>query len=243
MATTRLIPLHVGEGRSAGTAISDIIEYVENPSKTDGFQLVSSYQCDSRSADMEFLFAKKLYQQKTGRVRGRDDVIAYHLRQSFAPGEITPEEANRLGCELAKRFTKGRNAFVVATHIDKHHIHNHIIINSVNLTHDKKLRNFWGSSQAIRRLNDTICIENGYSIIENPKGYGKRYNKWQGDTSRLSHRDRICLAIDEALSQKPQSFDAFLALLEQAGYEVKGTTNLSIKGGSQQRRIRIQLRN
>ena len=119
MATTRLIPLHVGEGRSAGTAIKDIIEYVENPDKTNGFQLVTGYQCDSRSADMEFLFAKKLYQQKTGRVRGKDDVIAYQLRQSFPPGEITPEEANRLGCELAKRFTKGRHAFVVCTHIDK----------------------------------------------------------------------------------------------------------------------------
>ena len=239
MATTRLIPLHVGEGRSIGTAISDIIEYVENPDKTDGFQLVSSYQCDSRSADMEFLFAKKLYQQKTGRIRGKDDVIAYHLRQSFAPGEITPEEANRLGRELARRFTKGRNPFVVATHIDKHHIHNHIIINSITLDHTRKLRNFWGSSHAIRRLNDTICIENGYSIIEDPKGYGKSYNMWQGDVSRLSHRDQICLAIDQALTQNPKSFDELLSLLCQAGYEIKGSVNPSLKGGTQKRGIRM----
>ena len=116
MATTRLMPLHVGEGRSISTAISDIIEYVENPDKTDGFQLVTGYQCDTRSADMEFLFSKRLYEQKTGRVRGKDNVIAYHLRQSFAPGEITPEEANRMGYELAKRFTKGQHAFIVATH-------------------------------------------------------------------------------------------------------------------------------
>lgn len=239
MATTRLIPLHVGEGRSAGTAISDIIEYVENPSKTDGFQLVTGYQCDTRSADMEFTFAKRLYEQKTGRVRGKDDVIAYHLRQSFAPGEITPEEANRLGRELARRFTKGRHAFVVATHIDKQHIHNHIIFNSVALNHEKKFRDFRRSWKALRRLNDTICIENGYSIVELPQYLGKSYNSWEGKTSRLSHRDRLCLAIDNALAQNPKTFDAFLALMKQAGYEVKGTANPSFFGGSQKRGIRM----
>ena len=239
MATTRLIPLHVGEGRSAGTAIKDIIEYVENPDKTNGFQLVTGYQCDSRSADMEFLFAKKLYQQKTGRVRGKDDVIAYQLRQSFPPGEITPEEANRLGCELAKRFTKGRHAFVVCTHIDKKHIHNHIIFNSVTLDYSRKFRNFWSSSKAMRRLNDTICIENGYSIVELPKFEGKSYNQWQGPTSKLPHRERLRLAIDDALAKKPQSFEQLLSLLKQAGYEIKGSANPSFRDGNQQRSIRM----
>lgn len=127
MATTRLMPLHTGKGRTVGTAIQDIIDYVENPQKTNGGQLITSWQCDSRIADAEFLFTKREYIQKTGRVRGEDDVIAYHLRQSFVPGEITPEEANRLGCELARRFTKGNHAFIVCTHVDKAHIHNHII--------------------------------------------------------------------------------------------------------------------
>ena len=113
MATTRLMPLHIGKGRSVGTAISAIIDYVENPDKTDKGQLVTSYGCNARIADKEFLFAKKLYIQKTGRVRGADDVIAYHLRQSFVTSEITPEEANRLGRELAMRFTRGKNAFLV----------------------------------------------------------------------------------------------------------------------------------
>ena len=116
-----------------------------------------------------------VYIQKTGRVRGEDDVIAYHLRQSFVPGKITPEEANRLGCELAKRFTKGNHAYIVCTHIDKSHIHNHVIWNSTALNQTRKFRNFWGSSRAVRRLNDTICIENGYSIVENPKRHGKSY--------------------------------------------------------------------
>ena len=156
MATTRIMPLHTGKGRTVGKAISDIIDYVENPEKTDHGRLITSYQCDSRIADAEFLFTKKRYIQKTGRVRGEDDVIAYHLRQSFVPGEITPEEANRLGQELARRFTKGNNAFIVCTHIDKAHIHNHIIWSAVNLDCDRKLRNFWGSTRAVGRLNDTI---------------------------------------------------------------------------------------
>ena len=124
MATTRLMPLHTGKGRTVGTAISDIIDYVQNPQKTDNGRLITSYQCDSRIADAEFLFNKRQYIAATGRVRGEDDVIAYHIRQSFVPGEITPEEANRLGCELARRFTKGKHAFIVCTHIDKKHIHN-----------------------------------------------------------------------------------------------------------------------
>ena len=188
MATTRLMPLHTGKGRTVGQAISDIIDYTENPQKTDGGRLITSWQCDSRIADAEFLFTKNQYIQKTGRVRGEDDVIAYHLRQSFVPGDITLEEANRLGCELAKRFTKGNHAYIVCTHIDKAHIHNHVIWNSTALSQTRKFRNFWGSSRAVRRLNDTICIENGYSIVENPKRHGKSYNKWLGDKKKPSHR-------------------------------------------------------
>ena len=207
--------LHVGKGRTIGTAIEQIIDYVKNPEKTDHGKLITSYQCDSRVADAEFLLAKKQYIQKTGRIRGSDDVIAYHLRQSFRPGEITPEEANRLGCELAQRFTKGNHAYIVCTHIDKAHIHNHIIWSAVDLECDRKFRNFWGSTKAVRRLNDTICVENGYSIVETPKGKGKTYDKWLGNQKQPSHRERICYAIDEALAQKPQSFEKLLELLQQ----------------------------
>lgn len=239
MATTRLMPLHTGKGRTVGQAISDIIDYTENPQKTDGGRLITSWQCDSRIADAEFLFTKNQYIQKTGRVRGEDNVIAYHLRQSFVPGEITPEDANRLGCELAKRFTKGNHAYIVCTHIDKAHIHNHVIWNSTALNQTRKFRNFWGSSRAVRRLNDTICIENGYSIVENPKRHGKSYNKWLGDKKKPSHRERICTAIDDALAQNPDSFEALLELLRQAGYEVKGKKVPSLLGGEQKKSIRM----
>ena len=239
MATTRLMPLHTGKGRTVGQAISDILDYSKNPQKTDNGRLITSWQCDSRIADAEFLFTKNQYIQKTGRVRGEDDVIAYHLRQSFVPGEITPEEANRLGCELAKRFTNGKHAYIVCTHIDKEHIHNHVIWNSTAIDQTRKFRNFWGSTRAVRRLNDTICIENGYSIVENPKRHGKSYNKWLGEKKKPSHRERICAAIDDALAQKPESFDALLELLRQAGYEIKGKKVPSLLGGEQQKSIRM----
>ena len=127
MATTRIMPLHIGKRRTESRANSDIIDYVANPQKTDNGKLITGYGCDSRTADVEFLLAKRQHIAATGRVRGADDVIAYHVRQSFKPGEITPEEANRLGVEFAKRFTKGNHAFVVCTHIDKSHVHNHLI--------------------------------------------------------------------------------------------------------------------
>ena len=184
MATTRIMPLHIGKGRTESRAISDIIDYVANPQKTDNGKLITGYGCDSRTADAEFLLAKRQYIAATGRVRGADDVIAYHVRQSFKPGEITPEEANRLGVEFAKRFTKGNHAFVVCTHIDKSHVHNHIIWSAVNADCDRKFRNFWGSTRAVRRLSDTICIENGLSIVEDPKPHGKSYNKWLGEQAK-----------------------------------------------------------
>ena len=235
MATTRIMPLHIGKGRTVGKAIQDIIDYVENPEKTDGGRLISSYQCDSRIADAEFLFSKRQYLARTGRKRGADDVIAYTIRQSFVPGEITPEEANRLGYELARRFTKGKHAFIVCTHVDKAHIHNHIIWNSTTLDHSRKFRDFLGSGRAVRRLNDTICVQNGYSIVENPKRRGKSYNKWLGSKPPC-HRDRLRMAIDAALAQKLANLDALLQLLRNAGIEVSPrgkSIRLKAPGGKQ----------
>ena len=208
------------KGRTESQAISDIIDYVANPQKTDNGKLITGYGCDSRTADAEFLLAKRQYIAATGRVRGADDVIAYHVRQSFKPGEITPEEANRLGVEFAKRFTKGNHAFVVCTHIDKSHVHNHIIWSAVNTDCERKFRNFWGSTRAVRRLSDTICIENGLSIVEDPKPHGKSYNKWLGEQAKPSHREQLRVMIDCALEQKPADFDALLKLLSEMGCEV-----------------------
>lgn len=233
------MPLHIGKGRTFSTAIADIIDYVKNPEKSDNGRLITSWQCNSRIADSQFFYSKQQYIRNTGKVRGTDDVIAYHLRQSFRPGEITPEEANRLGYELAKRFTKENHAFIVCTHIDKAHVHNHIIWSAVALDEKKKFRNFWGSTNAIRRLNDTICFENGYSIVENPSKKGMSYDQWLGDRKKPSHRERICAAIDAALTQNPASFEALLELLKQAGYTVKNGKVPSLLGGDQKNYIRM----
>ena len=221
LATTRIMPLHVGKGRTESSAIADILDYAANPEKTDGGRLISSYGCDSRVADAEFMLAKRQYVAATGRSRGRDDVLAYQVRQSFCPGEITPEEANRLGVEFAKRFTKGSHAFIVCTHIDKAHVHNHIIWSAVDLSCRRKFRNFWNSTRAVRRLSDTICVENGLSIVENPKPHGKSYGQWLGDQAKLSHRELLRIALDEALAKRPADLEALWRLLRAAGVEVK----------------------
>ena len=220
MATTRLMPLHVGKGRDISTAFADIIDYVENPQKTDFGKFIYGYECDTRVADAEFLLSKRQYFNRTGRSQGADDVIAYHLRQAFKPGEVTPEEANQIGRELALKLTKGNHAFVVCTHIDKHHVHNHIIINSTTLDCQKKFRNFWGSTWAIRRMNDKLCLEHGLSIVEDPKPSRDHYGTWLGSKKQPSFQEQIRRAIDAALEEKPKDFEELLKKLEAAGIEV-----------------------
>ena len=118
MAATRLIPLHVNKGKTIAQSLGDRTDYAKNPEKTEKGELVTGYQCDPMTVDEEFMLSKRQYEQITGR-RQKHEVIAYQIRQSFKPGEITPEEANRLGHELALRFTKGKYAFIVATHTDR----------------------------------------------------------------------------------------------------------------------------
>ena len=239
MATTRLIPLHTGKGRNFGKAIRNVIGYVSNPKKTHQGELVTGFGCNPETADGEFLLMKREYIAQTGRLRGKDDVIAYHLRQSFVPGEITPEEANRIGCELASRFTHGQHAYVVATHEDRRHVHSHIIISAVNLDCDRKFRNFWGSSKAIRRLSDTLCIQNGLSIIEQPKGHSKSYNKWLGNEAKTSQRDGLRESLDAVLARQPKDFEELLTMLQRGGWEVKRGKRISLKGKGQERFKRL----
>ena len=243
MATTNLIPIHTAKGLTAGKSIAKVIKYVKNPEKTENGSLVTAFACNPQIADQEFAYMKRLYIDRTGRKRGKDDVIAYHLRQSFQPGEITPEEANRLGRELAQRFTHGNHAFIVATHTDRHHIHNHIIFSAVNLEYDRKFRNFWGSSKAFRQLNDVICLENGYSVIENPREKkSKKYNKWletHEPQKKTTQRDNLRAVIDAALAQNPKDLPELLALLRKDGFEIKHGKHISVKGQGEQRFKRL----
>ena len=168
---------HMHGGKSMASALKLRTGYAMNPDKTENGKLISAFACDPHTADAEFLLAKRQYRQFTGREQ-RSDVIAYQVRQSFKPGEVTPEEANRIGVEFAERFLKGKHAYIVCTHTDRRHIHNHILWNSTTLDCRGKFNNFWGSSRAVRALSDTLCIEHGLSVVEAPKRRGKSYNKW-----------------------------------------------------------------
>ena len=167
-------------------------------------------------------------------------MILYQIRQSFKPGEITPELANKVGYELGMRFTKGNHAFFVATHIDKFHIHNHIIYNSTSLDCTRKFRDFLGSGKAVGKISDRLCLENGLSIIENPKHGKNHYGKWLGDKKPITHSQKLRDAIDEILSKKPSDFDAFLLQMEQAGYSIKQGKHLAFKNKEQKRFIRLR---
>lgn len=174
MAATRLIALHINKGKTVAQCLADRTDYSENAAKTEDGKYISAYACDAKTCDEEFLLSKRQYEHITGRTQAHD-VIAYQIRQSFKPGEITPEEANKVGYEAVMRFTKGKHAFIVATHVDRAHIHNHIIFNSTTLDCTRKFRDFaypvlhWRGS-VISSVWSTGCR----SLSGSPMGSGRR---------------------------------------------------------------------
>ena len=238
LAATRLIALHKNKGKSVAACLKSRTDYAQNPDKTQQGELVSSYECSPLTVDEEFMLSKRQYELMTGR-RQKNDVIAYQIRQSFKPGEITAEEANKVGYELAMRFTKGKYAFIVATHTDREHIHNHIIYNSTALDSTRKFRDFLLSGLAVQRLSDLICLEHQLSVIE-IKPYRERQKRTLYPP-RESNRDKLCAVIDNILlNEKPADFEAFLQKLEQQGYEIKRGKHTSVKGTRQKRFIRFR---
>ena len=238
LAATRLIALHKNKGMTVAACLKNRTDYIENPDKTEQGQYVSSYACSALTADEEFMLTKRQYDLVNGR-RQISDVIAYQIRQSFRPGEITAEEANKVGYELAMRFTKGKHAFVVATHTDRQHIHNHVIFNSTALDGSRKFRDFFFSALAVQRLSDLICLEHQLSVIEK-KPYRERQKRVLYPPKE-SNRDKLCSVIDGILlNEKPANFEAFLQKLEQQGYEIKRGKHTSVKGARQKRFIRFR---
>ena len=237
MAATRLIPMHIQKGKTMKTCLKDRTDYAKNKDKTGQGEYVSSYECSPQTVDLDFEITKNRYEMNTGRKNRANDVIAYQIRQSFKPGEVTPEEANQIGYETAMRWTKGKHAFIVATHIDKAHVHNHIIYNSTTLDADHKYKNFFFSAIALRRLSDIICLEHGLSVIEL-----KKPSEWQKRTEypkRESQRDKIRDAINVCMKKKPQNMEELLSLLKEMEYEIKRGKNISVKGKEQQKFIRL----
>ena len=230
--------MHKNRGKTLLSCLAARTDYAMDKDKTADGQLISSYECAPQTAAEEFVLSKQIYFQKTGREQ-ENDVIAYQFRQSFKPGEVTAEEANRIGYEFAERFLKGRHAFIVCTHINRHHIHNHVIWNSTTLDCSRKFRNFWNSTKAVRRLSDTICMEHGLSVIENPAQKGMTYDKWLGGSAKVSNRDMLRKAIDEVLIQKPRDIEEFLSLIEEKGFAVKRGKHITLTNSDFKKAIRM----
>lgn len=231
--------MHQNKGKSIEDCLADRTDYAKNPDKTNKGAYISSYECDPKTVQGEFLLFKRIYNDITGREQA-SDVIAYQIRQSFKPGEISPERANKIGYELGIKFTKGKHAFIVATHVDKAHIHNYIIFNSTSLDCTKKFRDFLGSGRAVRKVSDRLCLEYGLSVIENPKRGKTHYGKWLGDTKPLSHSEKLRQTINKILSKKPANFDVFLCEIKQVGYEIKHGKYLAFKSVEQKKYIRLR---
>ena len=211
MAVSDLLPRKAAKGKSRRQTLHDRLDYDRKDEKTKGGELVSSYMCSPETAAEEFEASKLIYKSITGRsLSPEKDIIAYRIMQSFKPGEITPEDANKLGYELAMKFTKGRHQFVVSTHVDKEHIHNHIEFNSTNLECDGKFKNFKDSALALRKLNDQICREHGYSVIEDPKAKGQRYQEKAAAKRGRSFKERLRQNIDRLLP-RCADFEEFLS--------------------------------
>lgn len=240
MATTRLITMHTGKGKTIAQSLADRTDYAINPDKTQNGEFISSYECSPETVDTEFLLAKKMYSNITGREpqHGRD-IIAYQIRQAFLPGEVTPEQANKIGYELAMRFTGGQHQFIVATHIDKAHVHNHIIFNSTTLDCTHKFNNYKDSAEVVREMSDRLCLENDLSIIENPAPKGKHYAEWKAEREGTSWKAKLRETIDDVLPGCTD-FDHFLRRMETADYEVKRGKYISFRAKGQERFTRAK---
>ena len=158
MAISNILARKKMRNRTRLQSMAERHDYDQKAEKTNDGELVSSYMCSPETAAEEFEISKQLYHQITGRSQDpKHDIIMYRIIHSFKPGEVSPEEANRIGYELAMKFTRGQHQFVVATHVDKAHIHTHIEFNSTNLNCDGKFRDVKRSAILLRQLNDERC--------------------------------------------------------------------------------------
>ena len=199
--------------------VNKAIAYITNPDKTDEKMLVDSFACSPESADIEFDFALK-------KTISAGPNKAYHLIQSFMPGEVSYDEAHAIGKELAERLLNGQYSYILATHIDHEHIHNHIIFCAADNIHHRKYDDNKRSYHHIRHLSDKLCMEHNLSIISVGKKRGVKYNEWASDKESTSYKKRLTDDIDSIVSIA-SSYENFLELMKAKGYEIKGE-NLSV---------------
>ena len=194
--------------------VSRAINYITSPAKTDDKCLISAFGCSVESADIEFKFALS----KTSR---SDPNKAYHLIQSFAPGEVNPHLAHKIGTDLAGELLAGKFSYVIATHIDRDHIHNHIIFCAANNTDHRKYHDCKQTYQQIRTISDRLCEENGLNVIKSRNQKGKSYKEWSEEKNESSWKAQVKKDIDAAIRQA-LDYEHFLRILRDQGYQIKG---------------------
>lgn len=206
------------------------MDYGKNPEKTGGGRLVSCYECDPTETNDQFLMKKQIYEQITHQKEKNVDtnVLIYQIRQSFSPEEnITPEQANKIGMELARKFAGDDFQIVVCTHIDKKHIHNHIYFNSTSLDCSRKFENVKDSAFIVRKLSDELCEQNELSIVTDPAEKGLDYKDWLDKQSGIDWKAIFKAEIDELIPQC-KSVKEFKQKLKDKGYSLRGKKTLSI---------------
>lgn len=225
MAVTKIKPIK--------STLKKALDYIQNPDKTDGKMLVSSFGCSPETADIEFEFT-------IAQALNRGNNLAHHLIQSFEPGEVDYQKAHEIGKQLADAVTKGQYEYVLTTHIDKGHVHNHIIFCSVNFVDYHKYNSNERSYYGIRNMSDRLCRENGLSVVVPQKGgKGKSYAEYIAEKTGTSWKGKLKTAVD-ALVPQVSSFEELLSRLQAAGYEIKPGKYVSCRAPGQERFTRLK---
>ena len=225
MAVTKIKPIK-------GT-LNKALDYIQNPAKTDEKMLVSSFGCSYETADIEFTFT-------LSQALDKGNNLAHHLIQAFEPGEVDYREAHEIGRQLADAVTKGQHEYVLTTHIDKGHIHNHVIFCAVNFVDHHKYNSNKRSYYGIRNMSDKLCRENGLSVVVPGKGSkGKSYAEYQAEKTGTSWKGKLKTAVD-ALIPQVSSFEELLTRLQAAGYEIKPGKYVSCRAPGQERFTRLK---
>ena len=196
--------------------VNKAVDYICNPAKTDGSILISSFGCSPETAAFDFKFALS----KTNQA---DPNKAFHLIQAFMPREVSYKEAHQIGIELADKLLEGKYSYIVATHIDKGHVHNHIIFCAADNIKHEKYHDCKKTYYHIRHMNDELCSEHQLSVLPPTDQRGKTYKEWLSNKINSSWKNRLKNDIDEAI-QTADTYEDFLDLIRAKGYEIKGET-------------------
>ena len=211
--------------------LSKAIAYILNPEKTDEKLLVSSYGCASETAAREFEWTRKIAEQKgMNPVR----IIARHVIQSFEIGEVTPELAHEIGKQFADEILGGKYEYVLTTHIDKDHVHNHLIFNAVDFVDYHAYKSYKRIYYDMREVSDRLCKENGLSVIPPSQNKGMSYKEYTEAKRGTSWKQKLKQTIDR-LVITAKDYDDFLRLMQEAGYEIKTGKYISFRAEGQER--------